>query len=169
MVRALTPAARDVRIGRPAEADHREIVDLVDEWWGRRIHPLLPRLWFQHFSSSSLVARGEGGELHGFLVGFVSQDRPAEAYLHLVGVAPGRRRRGLGRAMVERFADDLRVRGVARVGTVSWPGDPGALRFLQAVGFAVEAGPGTRPLYGTPAYTDWNRERDDQVVLTRTL
>lgn len=159
----------EFRLERPTEADHRAVVEVVDDWWGRRIHPLLPRLWFQHFTSTSLLARADREALHGFIVGFVSQDRPDEAYLHLVGVLPGRRRRGVGRALVERFAADLRGRGVARIGTVSWPGDPAALAFLHAVGFEVDAGPGTRPLYGTPAYTDWNRDRDDQVVLTRSL
>jgi ribosomal protein S18 acetylase RimI-like enzyme len=158
-----------VRIEHPTEADHRAVVDVLDDWWGRRIHLLLPRLWFQHFASTSLVARGERDALLGFLVGFVSQDRPAEAYLHLVGVLPGRRRRGLGRALVERFTADLRTRGVEAVATVSWPGDPRALAFLRAMGFEVDAGPGTRPLYGTPAHTDWNRDRDDQVVLSRKL
>jgi hypothetical protein len=55
------------------------------------------------------------------------------------------------------------------VTTIAWPGEPGCLRFLRSLGFEVEAAPGTRRLYGTPARTDWNHEGDDQVVLTRSL
>ena len=36
-------------------------------------------------------------DLAGFLVGFVSQSRPGEAYIHFVGVRPDERDRGLGR------------------------------------------------------------------------
>jgi hypothetical protein len=35
--------------------------------------------------------------------------------------------------------------------------------------FVVDDGPGTRPLYGVPARTDWNDEGDDQAVLTRVI
>ena len=105
----------------------------------------------------------------GFAVGFVSQDRPSESYLHLVEVSPARRRRGIGRALVERFAAAAAERGARTIATIAWPGDPAALRFLGAVGFRVEDSPGLPRLYGTPSHTDWNRKGDDQVVLTRPI
>ena len=40
-----------LRFRRPTEADHAQVVDVVDEWWGgRKMRALLPRLWFRHFS-----------------------------------------------------------------------------------------------------------------------
>jgi ribosomal protein S18 acetylase RimI-like enzyme len=155
---------------RPAvEADHRRLVDLVDDWWGRRIHDQLPRLWLRHFAGGSLLADEPDGRPVGFLVGFLSPDRPDEAYLHLLGVAPGRRRRGIGRRLVDQFAADASAGGARRIETICWPGDPPALAFLSAVGFEIVEQPGLQRLYGTPAHTDRNRQGDDQVVLTRSL
>jgi GNAT superfamily N-acetyltransferase len=154
---------------RPArESDQPALVRLVDEWLGRPTHQQLPRLWLQHFAGTSFVAEDGSGRPVGLAVGFVSQDRPAEAYLHLLGVAPGQRRRGVGRALAGAFGEAVAARGARTVTTIAWPGEPGCLRFLGALGFTVDAGPGTRRLYGTPARTDWNREGDDQVVLTRS-
>ena len=162
----MTAARLSVR--QAVEADHRAIVGVVDGWWGRPVQAQLPRLWLRHFAGTAFVARDDD-RLAGFLVGFMSQDDPTLACLHLVGVTPGRRRRGIGRSLVERFADAVAARGATRATTTAWPGDRGALAFLGAVGFTVDAGPGTHPLYGTPAYTDWNRDDDDQVVLDREI
>jgi GNAT superfamily N-acetyltransferase len=167
--RAVTePVAAPAIVRRAVEADHPVLVELVDEWWGRRTQAQLPRLWFRHFAGTSFVADADG-RTAGFVVGFAGQDRPDEAVLHLVGVAPARRRRGIGRALVERFASEVRERGARRIETIAWPGDPIALAFLEAVGFVVVDEPGAPRLYGTPARTDWNRRGDDQVVLTRSL
>ena len=152
------------------EADHLPLVRVVDDWWGGRpTRHRLPRLWFEHFTGTSWVAEGPDGSRVGLLVGFVSPDRPDDAYLHLVGVAPGRRRRGIGRALVERFVGGVADAGARRVTTIAWPGDPIAIAFLRAVGFTVEDGPGTRPLYGVAAQTDWDRDGDDQARLSRPL
>ena len=158
-----------MRIRSASESDHLELVSSVDDWWGRRTRHLLPRLWFAHFTGTSLVAEDDRGCVVGFVVGFVSPDRPDEAYLHLLGVAPGRRRKGVGRTLWEAFAERVHDRGARRVTTIAWPGDPIGLAFLRSMGFEVDAGPGTRPLYGVPAQTDWNDDRDDQVVLRREL
>jgi hypothetical protein len=63
---------------------------------------MLPRLFFEHFTDTSFAAE-RGGELTGFLVGFVSQSRPGEAYVHFVGVRPDECDRGLGQQLYERF------------------------------------------------------------------
>ena len=52
----------EIRLRRPVEADHARLVGQIDEWWGgRKMHPLLPRLWFQHFTGTSWVAEDETG------------------------------------------------------------------------------------------------------------
>jgi ribosomal protein S18 acetylase RimI-like enzyme len=164
------PTAAAVRFRRPSEADHRLIVDLVDEWWGgQRVHHLLPRLWFRHFGGTSWIAESPDGRLAGFLVGFVSPDRPNEGYAHLVAVNPNLRRKGIGRALYERFFEDLRSRGASLVATTAWPDNRPAVAFHRALGFIVDDGPGTRPVHGVPAYPDYDGDRDDRVVLHRDL
>src|SRR5256885_14640549 len=67
--------------------DRREVADVVDRWWGRPMGGLLPRPLFSEFRSTSFVVEHDV-ELVGFLVGFLSQTNPDEAYIHAVAVAP---------------------------------------------------------------------------------
>ena len=160
----------ELRFRRPIEADHPALVGQVDDWWGgRKMHELLPRLWFQHFTRTSWVAEDGEGRLVGFLVGFVSPDRPDEAYIHMVGTSPNHRRTGLGRGLYERFFEDMRGLGVRRVRAVTWPGNQVSVRFHRAMGFHPADGPGTQNLYGTPAYPDYDAEGDDRVVFSREI
>jgi len=160
----------EIRLRRPVEADHARLIGSIDEWWaGRKLHPLLPRLWFQHFTGTSWVAEDDRDRLVGFIVGFISADRRDEAYVHMVGTDPNHRRQGLGRLLYRRFLDDIAGRGVRRVTAVTWPGDRASVAFHRALGFTPDTGPGTQNLYGTPAYPDYDAEGDDRVVFSREL
>ena len=160
----------DLVFRRPTEADHSAIVSQVDDWWGgRRLHDILPRLWFQHFTGTSWVAEDAAGKPVGFLVGFISPDRPDEAYIHMVGTDPNHRTAGLGRTLYERFFDDVRARGVRRVTAITWPGNRTSVAFHRAMGFSPADSGGTQNLYGTPAYPDYDAEGDDRVVFSREI
>jgi len=160
----------DIRLRRPVEADHRFLVNSVDDWWGgRKMHMLLPRLWFQHFTGTSWIAEDDQGRLAGFVVAFISQDDPSTGYIHMVAADPNRRRGGVGRALYQHVFDDLGARGVARVKAVTWPGNRQSVAFHTSIGFRVDDGPGTQNLYGTPAYADYDGDGDDRVVFTRDL
>jgi GNAT superfamily N-acetyltransferase len=91
---------------RHAEAsDDGRVLAVVDEWWGgRSMAAMLAKLFFVHFGDTSFVAEADG-ELAGFLCGCRSQTFAGEADVHVVGVDPGRRAAGLGRALYERFYD----------------------------------------------------------------
>lgn len=156
-------------IRRPVESDHPLLVGVVDGWFGRRVQSELPRFWFREFTSTSAVAEEDRRRPIGFAVGLASGDEPARGYLHLVAVDPARRRRGIGRSLVEWVGAALLQQGSTQLVTTAPADEPIALAFLKSVGFEVEEGPGTRPLYGTPAHTDWNRQGDDRVLLTRPL
>ena len=159
-----------IRFRRPVQADHRFLVDRVDQWWGgRKVHQLLPRLWFRHFTGTSWIAEDASNSIVGFLVGFISPDHPDQAYVHMAATDPNRRRAGLGRALYERFFDDARARGAYRVTAITWPGNRVSVGFHRALGFVPEDGPGTQRLYGTPAYPDYDAEGDDRVVFSRAL
>lgn len=164
------PRPEDLIVRRPVEADHARIIEVVDEWWGgRKMRALLPRLWFQHFSGTSWVAETAQGRLAGFIVAFISPDDPSTGYVHMVAADPNWRRAGIGRTMYERVFDDLRARGVSKVKAVTWPGNRTSVAFHTAMGFAIDDGPGTQRLYGTPAYPDYDGWGEDRVVFTRVL
>ncbi len=162
------PAIADggLRFRRPVEADHRRMVEVVDAWWGGRpLRHLLPRLWLQHFTGTSLIAELPDGSLAGFLVGFVSPDHPELAYVHLVATNPEIRRRGIGRQLYARFARDVSASGVRRLEAITWPGNRTSLAFHAALGFRPVEGPGTRPVDGTSAYPDYEGDGADRTVM----
>jgi ribosomal protein S18 acetylase RimI-like enzyme len=160
----------DIAFRRPTEADHPRLVGHVDEWWGgRRMRALLPRVWLQHFSGTSWIAERTDGTLLGFLVGFVSPDRPAEAYVHMIATNPNHRRAGVGRALYERFFEDVRARGASTVRAITWPGNRVSVEFHRRLGFRADDGPGTTPIYGTPAYPDHDADGEDRVAFVRSL
>ena len=163
-------ALDDLIFRRPTSGDHPRIVRLVDEWWGgRQLHALLPRLWFQHFTGTSWVAEDGDGRVAGFLIGFRSPDHPDVAYCHMIAADPNVRRAGLGRALYERFFEDARRGGAEIVTAITWPGNRTSIAFHRSLGFEVDGGPGTRPLYGTPAYEDYDFEGEDRVVFVKRL
>ena len=159
-----------LRFRRPTPDDHARLHAVIDDWWGgRRLRQLLPRLWLEHFAGTSWIAEGTDERLAGFLIGFLSQDDPSTAYVHMIASDPNRRRRGLGRALYGRFFEDAQARGATRVTAVTWPGNRQSVAFHRAMGFEVDEGPGTKPIYGTPAHPDHDGDGEDRVVFTRDL
>jgi ribosomal protein S18 acetylase RimI-like enzyme len=125
-----------LRSARPE--DHARILEVMPAWWGGRdLRALVPSLFLEHFAGTSLVAHAEGGVLAGFLVGFVSQDHPDEAYVHMVGVAPEQRGGGLGRRLHDAFADVVRDRGARRVRCVTSTVNTESVAFHTRIGFVV--------------------------------
>jgi len=159
----------EITLRRPVEADHARLIRVVDDWWGgRRLRYLLPRLWLQHFTSTSWIAEAGTGELAGFLVGFVSADHPFVGYIHMAASSPNHRRHGVGRRLYAAFADDLRSRGVRELRAITWAGNRQSIAFHTALGFRVDDGPGTQRVYGTTAYVDYEGDGEDMVVFRRT-
>jgi predicted GNAT superfamily acetyltransferase len=123
-------------IRHAAPDDYAAVNAVIDDWWGgRRVAAMLPKLFFVHFRDTSFVAE-EAEELAGFLCGFRSQTYEDEAYIHFVGVAPGRRGSGLGRRLYERFFEAVAPRSVVRA--VTSPVNEASVAFHQSLGFAVD-------------------------------
>jgi ribosomal protein S18 acetylase RimI-like enzyme len=159
-----------VTFRRPTEADYPAISRVIDDWWGgRQLDHLLPRLWLQHFTGTSSLVETEDGRLAGFLIGFLSPDRPEVAYCHLIATNPNLRRHGLGRALYERFFDDARAGGRSVVTAITWPANRTSIAFHRALGFEVQAGAGSQNLYGTPALAGYDLDREDRAILVRRL
>jgi ribosomal protein S18 acetylase RimI-like enzyme len=139
------------------EADHLRVLEVIDEWWdGRPLAHLAHRLFFEHFADTSLIAEDDAG-LAGFLIGFLSQSRPDEAYVHLVGVRPDLRGSGLGRELYGRFFALARESWCAVVTCITAPENTRSIAFHAALGFTADlvadhGGPGV-----------------DRVVLRREL
>ena len=160
----------NIELRHATEDDQPRIVGLVDEWFsGQRVRHLVGRSWFRHFGSTSWLALDGGGRPIGFLIGYRSPDRPVEAIVHLVGVDPNHRRRGLGRTLVDAFAADAERVGVHTITAVAWPGEPPATAFFRALGFRPDDGPGSQNLFGITAYPDYDGAGEDRIVFIRRL
>lgn len=164
----LQAASAEVSFRRPTEADYLGIVRVVDDWWGRSLSGLLPRLWLQHFTGTSWLAE-QDGRIAGFLIGFLSPDHADAAYCHMIATNPSLRRRGVGAALYEHFIADARADGRTRLEAVTWPGNHASLAFHRSLGFEIVRGPGSQNLYGTPAQPGFDFDRDDKAVMVRRI
>ena len=178
-------ASTDLVFRRPNEADHARVLAVLEQWWGDVPPPvdhrlaslrrcstgharggaegaryraaLLPRLFFQHFATTSTVAESPAG-LAGFLIGFVSPTEPGTGYVHFIGVDPAARRSGLGAALYRRFFDDAGRAGAHTVRAVTSPVNTASIAFHRAVGFTV-----------SPVEPDYDGPGHDRVCFSRTL
>ncbi|GAA3188824.1 GNAT family N-acetyltransferase [Dactylosporangium siamense] len=119
-------AADEVRAGRATLEDATERVE-------RQFATLLP---------DGLATEGQllfagvvDGEVVGFLwIGLPIADRP-QAWIYEIQVDEAHRRRGHGRALMLAAEDELRARGVARLGLNVFGHNPGARQLYESLGF----------------------------------
>lgn len=143
---------------RPAERDdYDRIAGVVDDWWGRPVSAILPRLFLDHFHRTSLVAE-DGDGLAGFLIGLLSPSMPDAAYIHFVGVAPRARRGGLARGLYQRFFDLAAAEGRTKVKAITSPQNQRSIAFHTAMGFTV-----------TGPVADYDGPTVDRIVFQREL
>jgi predicted GNAT superfamily acetyltransferase len=161
------PVTTEARIRPLRPSDFAPVIAVIDEWWGgRTMAPMLPRLFFDHFTETSFAADRDGA-LAGFLVGFVSQSQPGTAYIHFVGVDPGERGHGVGRRLYGTFFDAVRARGCTRVRAVTSPVNTGSVAFHRRMGFRLE--PGDVQVHGNPVTAGYDGPGQDRVRFVRDL
>jgi GNAT superfamily N-acetyltransferase len=138
---------------RPAKPhDWERAMAVVVEWWGGRdLRALLPRVFFEHFGNTSLVAEHED-ELIAFLVGFACPAHVGEAYVHFIGVHPAWRRTGMGRDLYARFERTVRASGCDVIRAMASPVNGGSIAFHTRLGFTLVPGDAKRD--GVPVHLD---------------
>ena len=127
---------------------------------------MLPKLFFVHFRSTSFVIEHDGMVV-GFLIGFVSQTYPDEAYIHFVGVHPQFRRAGLARRLYEKFFAAVGDIGCRTVRCVTAPVNQGSILFHQAMGFS--AADSKKIIDGVPVLEAYDGKNEDRVLFSKTL
>ena len=143
----------------PESADYDDVIGCVDEWWGgRSMAAMLPRLFFDHFGQTSLLARDDDGAVVAFVIALVSPEDPGLAYVPFMGGSPRYRGQGIGREAYERVFNVLRARGCDRVKAVTSTLNANSQAFHRALGFAV-----------SDPVSDYDGPGEDRVILTRLL
>ncbi|MFF7300518.1 GNAT family N-acetyltransferase [Streptomyces sp. NPDC008265] len=138
-----------------APEDHLRVLGVLDTWWGglkgtagateRAL--LLPRLYFQHFTTTSFLLEHDDGEIAAFLVGFLSQSEPDTAYVHFIGVDPTLHGQGAGRALYRAFFELARSHGRRYVHCITSPENTASQAFHARLGFTPST---VKPDYDGP-------------------
>jgi ribosomal protein S18 acetylase RimI-like enzyme len=150
-----------------SERDHAPIIAVVNDWWGgRQMTGLLPRLFFAHFQNTSFAIEDDQ-QLIAFLIGFVSQTNPRQAYIHFVGIHPEFRKHGLGRQLYELFFETVRAQGCDSVRCITAPVNSGSIAFHQCMGFQIEKSDQERD--GVPFTAGYDGPGQDRVLFVKTL
>lgn len=135
-----------MKIRGVTKSDYDYIVSVLDRWWGgpstERAHPV----FFYELGDQALIAE-EDGEVVGFLLGFIAPTHPPTGYVHLVGIHPDYRRRGVGKDLYKQFIDRCRTAGAGRLKAITTVGNETSAGFHRALGFDMReepdyAGPG---------------------------
>lgn len=126
--------------------DFDYLISVLDEWWGgpagQRAHPM----FFYEFGEHALAAE-QDGRVIGFLLGVFVHGAVPTGYIHMVGIHPDHRRRGVGKELYAQFTERSRAAGAKRIKAIASRGHEGPLSFHRAMGFEAEevpnyAGPG---------------------------
>ncbi|MGH7284846.1 MAG: GNAT family N-acetyltransferase [Polyangiaceae bacterium] len=144
-------------IRRIKKGDFDQIVTVIDHWWGGPIGTFAHPIFFYELGQHALIAsENVGGEeqMIGFLLGFVAHEPNRTGYVHLVGIHPDFRRRGVGRLLYARFTEECQRASCERMKAITTLGNEGSIRFHLAVGWDTQeiedyAGPGRKRLVFT--------------------
>lgn len=136
-----------MRIRGITRDDYAFVVSVLDRWWGGPSRELAHPMFYYELGAEALIAESEG-EVVGFLLGFHAHPHdPASggsdkiAYIHMVGIHPDHRRRGVGKQLYEQFTERARAAGAIRLKAITNVGNDGSIDFHRALGFEVVEDP----------------------------
>ena len=157
----------DFTIRHVEPSDYQPIISVLNDWWGNRnMSDMLPKLFFVHFHNTSFVVESEG-KIVGFLIGFLSQTFPDQAYIHFVGVHPDYRRKGLAGNLYRHFIESARKHGCRVVRCVTSPVNKVSIAFHLRMGFSIE--PGDILIEGISVAESYDGRGGDRVLFVKLL
>jgi len=130
----------DVTIRNGQPFDHENIISVMPEWWnGRDLSSSVLKVFLIHFKNTTFIAE-IGGQLVGFLIGFMSQSEKNVGYIHFAGVHPQIRKVGIGRLLYENFYSACKESNRSIVKSCTSPVNELSINFHQKMGFEIEQG-----------------------------
>lgn len=103
----------------------------------------------------------------GFLIGFLSQTFPNQAYIHFAGVQPDCRRKGLAGNIYRHFFEIAREHGCKFVRSVTSPVNKVSIAFHLRLGFSIE--PGDKFIEGISVTENYDGQGSDRVLFVKSL
>ncbi|MFQ3544146.1 GNAT family N-acetyltransferase [Halobacillus rhizosphaerae] len=148
-------------------SDYYVLSPLINEWWGgREMSSLLPKLFFDHFNNTSFIAE-KNGEIIGFLIGFMSQSKKEEAYIHFVGVHPDHRKNNIGKHLYGEFYKAALMKGRSIVKAITSPVNRASVAYHTKMGFAIKGG--DKVIDGIAVSSDYDGPGQDRVLFVKHM
>lgn len=127
------------------KSDYDQIVQIIDRWWAGPTSALAHPIFFYELGRMARVVENDG-VLVGFLFGFICPDASV-GYVHLVGIHPDYRRRGVAKILYRSFEEDCRRDGCRELKAITTLGNEASVGFHTALGWTMienedYAGPG---------------------------
>ncbi|MFC6645845.1 GNAT family N-acetyltransferase [Granulicella cerasi] len=95
-------------------------------------------LFCKFFSNTSFICENNDGVIVGFLLGFISQVDPAEAYIHLVAVDASAQRKGIASMLYQQFFQRVDWLGAERIRLIVNPENAASRTFHEQMGFVAD-------------------------------
>lgn len=152
---AASDVIRELKSRPLSKADYDEIVRVIDRWWDGPTSALAHPIFFYELGSLARIVEHQG-TMVGFLLGFIAPEGPT-GYVHLVGIDPDYRRRGVASELYRSFEEACREAKCLSMKAVTTLGNEGSVEFHLSQGWKSTqvddyAGPGrsrvvfTKPL-----------------------
>ena len=160
----------DFKIKNTSEEDFVEIAELADNCSPMETERnSIYHIFTKFFKSTSLVAEFPSGNIAGFILGFISQENPEEAYIHMLGVDPKVRGKGIGRKLVETFLDSVALKGCKKVYLITKPINWNSISFYRKLGFLEDKSGDTMNIMGVTAIRNYDGKGEHMVVFYKLL
>ena len=158
----ITKLPKDLNIRNSKPSDHQRIISVMKDWWGGRdLTWMLPKLFLVHFCDTSFIIE-KSEDLMAFLIGFLSQSKVNEGYIHLVGVHPDYRGMGLGEFLYHRFFQICKANNRDTIRSCTSPVNKGSIEFHRKIGFSILRG--DAEIDGIQVTLDYNGPGDPKVL-----
>ncbi|GAA2122417.1 diaminobutyrate acetyltransferase [Glycomyces algeriensis] len=129
---AIDPSG-DLSFGSPTPAEGTDLWNLAREAGNLDVNSRYAYLlWCRDFAATSVVARDLRGAVAGFITGYRRPEAPDVYFVWQVAVAPGFRRRGLARTMLDHAVLRMRSNGVRYVETTVTPENKASMRLFES-------------------------------------
>ncbi|WP_163527162.1 GNAT family N-acetyltransferase [Halobacillus ihumii] len=156
-----------MKIRNVKSSDYYVLSPLINKWWGgRQMADMLPKLFFDHFNSTSFIAEKDG-EIVGFLIGFLSQVHQDEAYIHFAGVHPQYRKHNIGRNLYNEFFNVVKKENRKIVRAVTSPVNKVSVGYHTSIGFEIVKG--NKEVDGISVHADYDGPSQDRVLFMKRL
>jgi ribosomal protein S18 acetylase RimI-like enzyme len=158
----ITELPKGLKIRNSKPSDQQRIISVMKEWWGERdLTWMLPKLFLVHFCDTSFIIEKKE-DLMAFLIGFLSQSKANEGYIHLVGVHPNYRGMGLGEFLYHRFFQICKENNRDTIRACTSPVNKGSIEFHKKIGFNILKG--DAEVDGVQVSLDYNHPGDPKVL-----